>query len=82
MMCEEWLGTKSCASTRDVHPYTIGPRCAIHTPAAVAGRREAWGQDEPLVRHHVYTGETALDQRHRDSGKRASGAIRRASHES
>jgi len=88
MMCEHWLQTKSCAATKGVRMYQPGPRCPEHTPAALNGRQDIvpdpeWGAAAGYAlsgwKGHS-TGETAIDQRHRDSGKRSSGARRRASH--
>lgn len=79
LACE--IGVPPCGSTDDVHPYLTGLCCPRHTPAAMGGRPEVSGQDAPLREGRpVFKGETAIDQRHRDSGQRASGARRRASH--
>lgn len=66
--------------------YLPGPRCPLHTPAALAGRPEPSGQyPEPFPGAQVFRfreNDTALiDQRARKSGKRASGKQRRAAHE-
>lgn len=69
MTCEQ--GVPPCGAAEDVHPYLTGLCCPKCTPAAVAGRREAWGQDEPLPGSRSFIRETAIDQQHRASGKRA-----------
>ncbi|MGP4030213.1 hypothetical protein [Actinomadura sp. 3N407] len=40
-VCGFWCpDTGTCGSTQQVRPYTVGPRCRRHTPAALAGRPE------------------------------------------
>jgi hypothetical protein len=87
-MCEHWMATRSCATTLGVRMFQPGPRCPNHTPAALAGRQDVipdpdWGAAAGYAKSgwkgHS-TGETKIDERHRRSGQRASGALRRASH--
>ena len=89
MMCEQWLETRSCATTQGVRMFQVGPRCPNHTSAVLGGREDVtpdpeWGAAAGYAlsgwKGHS-TGETVIDQRHRDSGKRSSGAQRRANHE-
>lgn len=71
-----------------VDVFLVGPRCAGHTPAAVAGRpepapdpartmdglRRGWYADRglPFVEFHTPAAETVVDQRAVASGKRRS----------
>lgn len=86
--CEQ--GVPACGSTDNVHPYLTGLACPLHTPAAAAGREEVvpdpeWGSEAGYAKsgwHRSFNrNDTALiDNRARASGKRASGAMRRANH--
>ncbi|MGC5659826.1 hypothetical protein ACN261_05360 [Micromonospora sp. WMMD723] len=40
--CSHWNGTagRYCHQTDHVRPYLQGPRCPVHTPAALAGLPE------------------------------------------
>lgn len=40
-VCGYWSAADgSCGGTERVRPYVAGPRCRLHTPAALAGRPE------------------------------------------
>lgn len=92
MTCELWTGGAYCGAAGDVRAYVPGPRCPDHTPAALAGRPDHTPDPERTLdglraalglAWTFRASDTALvDQRARDSGKRASGAQRRASHAS
>jgi hypothetical protein len=76
--CQHWIGAEGrhCRSRTDVRPYRTGPRCPLHTPAALAGRPEpqpgpgwpegAWSTPSPLSASRVH------DDRAIASGKRRS----------
>jgi hypothetical protein len=40
--CRHWIGAerRHCRSVDSIRPYLTGPRCPLHTPAALAGRPE------------------------------------------
>lgn len=50
--CSHWIGAEQrhCESTDQVRPYLPGPRCPAHTPAAMAGKREAPSTVSPSPR--------------------------------
>lgn len=89
MSCTHWADGGYCGN-QDSRHYLPRERCAPHTPAALAGRPEARVDpaltlDGLRAAHGLVWGfnanDTALyDQRARDSGKRASGAQRKAAH--
>ncbi|WP_413102264.1 hypothetical protein [Streptomyces sp. Inha503] len=76
--CGHWIGAdrRYCLAKDEVHPYLIGDRCPLHTPAAMAGRPEpqpgpgwpaaAWTTLSPLSASAVF------DARAIASGKRRS----------
>jgi len=41
-LCRHWLGEQGrwCGGGEGVRAYVVGPRCRLHTPAALAGRPE------------------------------------------
>lgn len=76
-VCTHWDGAEAryCRSVDRVRAYLTGPRCPVHTPAALAGKPEAPSTDapspsalppSPLSASHV------ADERAIASGKRRS----------
>lgn len=77
--CTHWLGPerRHCYSEVGVRAYLPGPRCPLHTPAAVAGQPEPPEGEGPLP--GAWTTPTpdaaswaAIDAKHIRSGKRRS----------
>ena len=55
-VCLAWPRTLGayCGSTDQVRLYLIGPRCPLHTPAAVAGQPEP--QSTPMTQQEDHHG--------------------------
>lgn len=78
--CAHWIGAEQrfCLAVDNVRAYLTGPRCPLHTPAALAGQDEpqpgpgrlpgAWTTPSPLSDSRVH------DARAIASGKRRSSA--------
>lgn len=69
--CGHWVGAsnRTCTATYAVRPYLVGPRCPVHTPAALAERTEPPSIDRATtdsarrvaVRRHADLYATAAD---------------------
>ncbi|MFD8687804.1 hypothetical protein [Streptomyces sp. NPDC059651] len=78
--CRHWIGDarRYCRAVDAVRPYLTGPRCPLHTPAALGGRAEsppgpgwpagAWSTPSPQ------SASALFDQRAVASGKRRASA--------
>lgn len=91
--CDQWIGAESryCGSTDQVRRYLTGMCCPEHTPARLAGRPEPpaspagsrwWirtdGSTVPLTPTST---SSVHDDRAVSTGRRVSGARRRAAHQ-